>query len=313
MSPRTDSQLPASRPGPVRVGAAVAGVLFVPVVLTGCVSLGEPVYGQDGPPQYGPDEIPHLEAMLEEAQDNMLAQDSVRISIAGEAGDYPPEFVNDGMWEEADTVEMVLAGTPDVSAVEVAVRLDEDEVMTLRSVDGETYLSSAGVLTALEASVEQDPALRSEDVDFELMEQELDDRWLADSSAAPYTDWPDVGEILDSVEENADEELSEVAGELELSGDGYFYSYSAEGVDVTFSADEEPKLSGADYDEGQVELGGWNEEEVPEVPSEVVSEWEFEEIVIRSLGGYSGDGFGEDFGDPGGDPWDEEDSVPAGY
>lgn len=290
----------------VRRGGAVCGALLVgPLVLGGCVSLDEPVYGDAGPPRWGPEEVPDLETMLRESEDVMAARDTFRADVVVD-GDEDLQSWEEPWFGEASEVAFTVSGAED--AAQWWLSADDEEVVEARVVDGRNYMSPSSLVALLEAVLEEDPLIDSSDVDLGLVEEDLDGRWAEDVFEGSTFDWFSLEELLEAVEDELDgEDPAEIGGELRMTAEGYVYRYAGEGYDITFAAEQEPVLSRADYDEVRVELSGWDEQEVPEAPSEIVSDRELEEILVRALGG----GFDDGFGDGGGRPGDDSPSVPA--
>lgn len=79
----------------------------------------------------------------------------------------------------------------------------------------------------------------------------------------------------------------------------------SEDMEVVFLADESPVRHRADYDESHLELSGWDEEEVPQTPEDIISDRELEELWGDALGDDCG------FGDGAG-PSATAPTVPAG-
>ncbi|MDO5493898.1 MAG: hypothetical protein Q4F53_09870 [Nesterenkonia sp.] len=291
-----------------RGGAAAGAVLLAPGVLSGCVALDDPVYGEAGPPRWGPEDVPDLGTMLDEAEEAMSDRETFRADVVVEGGGDLQEW-QDPLLDDAASVEFAVAGAVDASASDWRVSVDDDEVVEARVVDGSNYMSPSTVLTLVESALEEDPLTDPSDVDLGQIEDELDGRWVQDVFVRSTFDGFSLEGLVEGVHEELDgEDPSEIPGELRMTAGGYVYDYSGTGYDISFAAQGEPLLSRADYDEVRLELSGWDAQEVPEAPSEVVSEWELEEILMRG----AGDSFGDGFGDGGGDPWGDEESVPAG-
>lgn len=235
---------------------------------------------------------PEFSEIEEDVWTAMEEADSVTIdggALIGQAAleeaESDPVFSDVGL-DEGDEVTATVQGAVDGSAIEMDISMGEEMQVQAVQVDGSTYMDATIVTDAMALSAGD---LAGDELDAEALAEEmaaeLEGQWVESPGNGGLT----MKDPFDGIRDVLGDRTQDLDGSTqERDGvEAHVYTNGEEGddeVEIVVSADEEePYLLSATYDGGTVTFSDWNETQLPEAPSESVTEVELQQLFMEHI------------------------------